>query len=396
MEKSNTYCIMPYISLALQNDGDICACNVNPMSYQDNKREVMFIHKDSIKDAWKSHTKKILQQSLSAGIRLPQCKHCWDLEDTGSPSPRTVYNESFSEIKPNPDQPRVFVLKPGNTCNLSCRMCNPATSSSWYKDAHRMAVQREEFTGTLKDYTKNFESIRNSFSRDNNFWNDFVEWLPNLEFLDVYGGEPFLINGLFDSIRKVGQDNLHDVSIQFHTNAQKVNEEYLELLKGFKKVYIGLSIDSHIPEQMEYIRNGCQADVVYENSKKIIDFCNENDNIECMITLTVTTLNIYYLDEIIDNLEKNFNIKIGLNFVTGPDEEYDIRHIPMPVREIIAEKMQGKDKCEQAINFLMQTIPGCDIIWPKFWKTTKMLDGIRNQSFERTFPEYYQLLKDYL
>ena len=356
----------------------------------------MFVHKDSIKNIWNSHTKKILQQTLNSGMKIPACQHCWDLENAGSGSPRTVFNQLFQDVVPDPSQPKIFVLKPGNTCNLSCRMCNPATSSSWYKDAHKMAQKREGFIGTLRDYTKNFENIRNSFSQDNEFWNDFVEWLPGLEFLDVYGGEPFLIDGLFKSIRQVGEEGVKNVTIQFHTNAQKINETYLKSLQGFKKVVIGLSIDSHVPEQMEYIRNGCQANVVYENSEKIIKFCKENHNMECMITLTVTTLNIYYIDEIVNELKDRFNIKVFLNFVTGPDEEYDIRHLPLSIREIIAKKLEKSGECQQAINFLMQTIPGCDIIWPKFWKTTKMLDEIRNQSFENTFTEYYEILKEYL
>ena len=130
MEKSKTYCVMPHIGLALQNNGDVCACNVNSMSYKDNERQVMFIHKDSIKDAWNSHSKKILQTSLDQNKKISECKHCWDLEEAGADSPRLSLNETFKDVVPNSSQPSVFVLKPGNTCNLSCRMCNPATSSS--------------------------------------------------------------------------------------------------------------------------------------------------------------------------------------------------------------------------------------------------------------------------
>ena len=382
---------MPHIGLALQNDGDVCSCNVNSMSYKNNERQVMFIHKDNLKDTWHSHTKKILQQTLDSGIQINECKHCWNLEEAGAPSPRQQLNEAYGQVQPNSDQPKVFILKPGNTCNLSCRMCNPATSSNWYKDAHKMAQEREGFIGTLKDYTKTFEDIRNSFSKDNQFWDDFTEWLPNLDYLDVYGGEPFLIDGLFKSIEQARLKGLDNVTIQFHTNAQRINEDYLDLLKDFKSVRIGISIDSHIKSHMEYIRHGCDADVVNKNTKKLIAFAEKNKNISLHIQLTITTLNIFYLDEIEKELSK-FGIPVSLNFVTGPDEEYDIRHIPLPVREIIKKRLTNI----RAINFLMQTIPGCDIIWPKFWKTTKLLDKIRSQDFVKTFPEFYQVVKNYL
>jgi hypothetical protein len=65
----------------------------------------------------------------------------------------------------------------------------------------------------------------------------------------------------------------------------------------------------------------------------------------------------------------------------------------MPVRKMIAEKLKHHPTLA---NFLMQTIPGCDVAWPKFWKITKELDSIRNQSFESTFPEFYELIKTYV
>jgi len=357
----------------------------------------MFVHKDRPSKAWDSHTRDILQKTLDKGIQISECQHCWDLEDSGQSSPRQQFNELFKHIIPDPKQPKVFILKPGNTCNLSCRMCNPATSSSWYKDAHKMASEREGFIGTLKDYTKNFEHIRNSFNQDNVFWEEFVEWLPNIEFLDIYGGEPFLIDGLFKSLDKVAGKGSENVSLQFHTNAQRVNNEYLNLLLDFKSVNIGLSIDSHIPEHMEYIRHGCEAETVYNNSQKIIDFAKNHDNINVAITLTVTTLNVFYLGEIIEELEK-YGIMVTTNYVTGPDEEYDVRHLPQPVKQIITDRINKNSTCLQRNEtaFLNQTIPGCDIIWPKFWKTTKLLDNIRGQSFEETFPEYYEVLHQYL
>ena len=36
--KSPTYCVMPHIGLSVQNEGDICVCNLNDQSLQlDNK-----------------------------------------------------------------------------------------------------------------------------------------------------------------------------------------------------------------------------------------------------------------------------------------------------------------------------------------------------------------------
>jgi len=289
----------------------------------------------------------------------------------------------------------VFVLKPGNTCNLSCRMCNPETSSNWYRDAHKMAIKKNKFVGTLKDYTKNFENIRNSFSADNPFWEEFVNWLPSVEYLDIYGGEPFLMDGLFKSLERVVGKGSENVALQFHTNAQIINEQYLETVKNYKSVSIGVSIDSHIPKQLEYIRNGCDAETVFNNAQKIFLFANTNKNIHTHINLTITTLNIYYLDEIIEDLEK-FGVPISLNFVTGPDKEYDCRYIPIKLKEQIKKKLEKHPQCTSAIEFLMQEMPTSKVFWHKFWITTDMLDSLRNQNFKETFSEFYKECLEYI
>ena len=33
---------------------------------------------------------------------------------------------------------------------------------------------------------------------------------------------------------------------------------------------------------------------------------------------------------------------------------------------------------------------------PEFWEVTKKMDTIRKQSFEHTFPDLYELIKDYI
>ena len=96
----------------------------------------------------------------------------------------------------------------------------------------------------------------------------------------------------------------------------------------------------------------------------------------------------FNVEKIKFNLEK-YKLAVGLNIVTSPGE-YDIRHIPLPVRKIIANQNPS------IANFIMQTVPGCDILWPKFWKHTKDLDQLRGQSFEDTFPEFYELIKPYV
>ena len=380
---------MPHKALALQNHGDFCVCNINNMSFETKTREVMYVHNTSLKDAWNSHTRKMVSAALDRNRALPACTRCFDLEKSGNSSPRTQFNKSFESLPDITTQPQVFILKPGNTCNLACRMCNPATSSGWYRDAYQLAIKNEGFVGTANEYSKTFEHIRNSFNRDNaEFWDTFVEWLPNMAFVDIYGGEPFLTPALFDALERVtnaGQS--HNTALQFHTNLTMFNPHYLEILSKFKSVKIGLSIDSDQFNELEYIRYPVKADTVFDNLQKFKQTSKEYSNINFGICITITPLNVWRMSDIKKNL--NQYLPTYFNFVTSPGE-YDIRHIPLPVRKIIARQNPS------IANFIMQTVPGCDVLWPKFWKHTKDLDQLRGQSFENTFPEFYELITPYV
>jgi sulfatase maturation enzyme AslB (radical SAM superfamily) len=208
-------------------------------------------------------------------------------------------------------------------------------------------------------------------------------------FVDIYGGEPFLNPALFNALERVvdaGQSQ--NTALQLHTNLTMFNPSYLKILSKFKSVQIGLSIDSDQIKELEYIRYPVKADLVFDNLEKFKQIHQQYHNINLAINITVSPLNVFNITKIKTNLTK-YTLRTGLNIVTSPGE-YDIRHIPLPVRKVIARQNPS------IANFIMQTVPGCDVFWPKFWKHTKDLDQLRGQSFEDTFPEFYELIKPYV
>jgi organic radical activating enzyme len=380
------------MGLAVQNDGDFCACNISTWSYTNRQQEVLFAHKNTLTEAWTSPVRKMLAAGLDYGKSVKGCDHCRDLEFSGAGSARQKYNNLFDHLEPLPNQPRVLIMKPGNVCNMACRMCNPATSTLWYQDAYKLAIAHDGFVGTQKEYTQRFETIRSAFNQENSLWDTTEQWLPNLELFVIYGGEPFLMQELFKTLKTVADAGKSStVSLQLHTNATLWNPEYLDTLTKYKHVSIGLSIDSDVAEHLEYIRYPVKATEVFQNLKRYKNWADQHMNIDLFIPVTITPLNIFYFDSIKENLSES-GLSVRDNFVFSPIE-YDVRHIPLPVRKIIAKKLE---KYPTIVNFLMQTIPGCDVAWPKFWKITKELDRIRSQSFESTFPEFYELINPYV
>jgi MoaA/NifB/PqqE/SkfB family radical SAM enzyme len=384
---------MPHIALAMQNNGDISVCNVCKTSLHVNDQPSN-IDKNKIYEFWNSKTRQEIISDLDNGKIHSGCKGCFEKETTGNISSRINFNELFANLSHKPT-PQVLIMKPGNTCNSACRTCVPETSSSLYSDFYKLHNEKNTQV-KFKDYIKKFEIIRNSFNEDNpNFWPSVNEWYKTLHYMDVYGGEPWLIPGLWKSLQySVDNDFAKNISIQFHTNAMTWNEKYLDILKNFKHIKIGLSLDSHIKEEFNYLRHKSNYNMVMENSKKFINYINQKNNMSVYISVTPSILNIWNLDEIVTNLEKNFNIDVGFtNFVYEP-KHYDIRHLPREVKKLIIDKFKNT-KLEKVSDFMNSPIQGCEIYWPKFCMETDKFDRIRNQSFALTFPEWYAILKPY-
>jgi MoaA/NifB/PqqE/SkfB family radical SAM enzyme len=377
---------MPHIGMAIQNDSDFCCCNINRESWKNDKHEVLFVHKHKLEDSFKSYTRKIIAASLDRGIQHPSCTFCWDLEKSNQVSPRINFNTAFANIEPVSNQPRVLIIKPGNTCNFACRMCNPATSTSWYADAYELTDKKI----TFGEYTKQFETIRNSFDKDKELWSQLESWLPSITYIDIYGGEPFLNPAMFNLLDKAIELNLNkNITINIHTNCSIYNKKYLDILLQFQKVNFNVSFDSQIHNQLSYIRHKIDPTVAFDNAIKFIKHFKSLDHVTLSCTCTITTYNVFYIDEIVKNLKDILQIPIFENIVTT--DEYDIRHLPAPVKETLLHRLQS----EKVKNFITQTIPGCDIYWPKFCQITDKLDKIRQQSFAENFPDWYNILQPY-
>jgi len=386
MSNSNTHCVMPHIGMAIQNNSDFCCCNVNRESWKNSQHEVMFIHKHGIKNSFRSYTRKIIAASLDKGIKHSSCQHCWNLEDSGADSPRNYFNKMFADLPVLPDQPQVLIIKPGNTCNFACRMCNPVTSTSWYSDAFELSDKQHSF----HEFTKQFEVIRNSFDKDRELWQQLKIWIAEFKYIDIYGGEPFLTPALFDLLQHaVDSGYSYNISLNIHTNCSIFNQKYLEILTKFKKVSFHVSFDSHISQQLSYIRHKINVHETFQNAAKFIDYFKDYNNVSCSCTCTITPYNIFNIDEILDNLNQILNIPVTENIVTT--DEFDIRHLPIPVKKQLMQNIKNP----VIKNFLQQTIPGCDIHWPRFCEITDKLDTIRKQSFSAMCPDWYKILKPY-
>jgi hypothetical protein len=397
MTTSQTYCKLSHVSLAIQNKGDACVCNKNTSSFTDSHGNLKFLYNTGLKEIWDLDSRKSISIRLDNGERVDGCQSCWNDEAAGVKSSRQSFNKQLINVDPMDEQPRVLIIKPSNVCNLSCRTCQPVTSSGLYQDFYKLETEQNTFSGTFKEYTSQFETIRDGFGQDNvAVWDTFEQWIPGLTFLDIYGGEPMLAPAMWERMISAGNaGTTSNTDAQMHTNGTIWNQDYIDCLHKFKSFNIGLSIDAARPDQLSYIRNGVDINRLTENIGKYIKLTKTHSNVTAYICLTVSIFNIWYIDEIIDELGK-YGLQIGVNVVDAP-EQYDFRHLPGEVKNTLIEKFNNYKgnypiQMSNLVNLLKHNIPRCNILFPKFWYELIALDKIRNQKFKDVMPEYYNAI----
>ena len=381
-------CILTDIGLATQTNGDITICNQSRTSFkQGNKTLRLDTH--TLEQGWASPTRYEIRSSLAQGIRHENCQDCWAEEDAGRLSQRNIVNERFKDVPAYQEQPRVFMLKPGNACNLACRHCNPHVSSGWYKDHYKL-----NSTGSFVDYIKSYNYIRDGYADDSSIWSTLNKWNDGIVYYDLYGAEPLLIEPLLTLLRSGNSGQ----TIHVNTNGTIWQDDFNLVFSKFKRVELGISMDA-IGSQFEYMRYPAKWEQVVTNLLKYRALAKQYPSIDLSVCITASALNVYYLADYVQYFH-SLGIEVGINFVHRP-EYLNMRILPAKVKQKVINRLHdagfadGWDsKIEHIINFLLLDHKNSQQLLSEFWAFTDKYDAIRNQSYAETFKEFYGILNE--
>jgi sulfatase maturation enzyme AslB (radical SAM superfamily) len=136
------------------------------------------------------------------------------------------------------------------------------------------------------------------------------------------GGEPFINKYHWELIDYlISKDLAKNIYLRYNTNGSVMKEEFVKNWKKFKRVQIGFSIDG-INEIFEKIRTPLKWNKVKNNIILFDELINNLDNIESLLTPTISTLNVFHIPELINWFNnqnfKNIDNEITLNFVYSP------------------------------------------------------------------------------
>ena len=361
----------------------------------------------TIHKIWTSPELTAFRQDMLENRRHDVCSRCWEEEAVGMPSQRTrLWNMSSDpsgtktgilETAITPADvlqpatytkgPMQLAIKISNVCNLRCRSCNS-------NDSVTLSVEGRYYNENyqLRDNVYFQETTAKTFTDQQ--IDDVVDMCHNVRRLEFYGGEPLLDKQLPRLLQKlIDRGYSKQITINISTNiTQALTTSLVKLLLAFEKVQINLSMDVWA-EKFEYILHPGKWDLVYKNTLAFIRWSRvSNGRITLLPVITVTTMNVHHLPDLVANMKKHFRLVPFLILCRKP-YYFSVRNIPEPIAQEIISKLNSCPDYDFAAISRALAEPADPEMWDEFKSWTQMIDQYRKESFSATFPEYADLIK---
>lgn len=380
-------CALPWMSLETTALGEYRPCCLAEESIKKSDGSNYKVSKgDTMQSAFASKYMENLRKDFLAGKKPATCKKCWALESAGGYSKRMISNDKFGNSVNK--KIKFLDLKLGNICNLKCRICGVWSSSKW---------AQEEFDLGNKD-AKKFLHEGQWPRQKHNLWSEVIDLLPDIEYFEFTGGEPFLIKEHFDLLEKsVELGHSKKQTVHYNTNGTTYPEHAVKnIWPNFKLVEIAFSIDD-IGNRFEYQRYGALWEEVVKNIKKINSLRHSNP-IKTQICCTINIQNIFNMPEICNWIEEQNFDYVFFNYL-HESKEWNVQYLPHNYKQKIQTKLLGSNtsakmrrEIGKAVNFMMnQNLASDQMNWQRS-KKIKSSDQYRNQSFIAVHPEYEGML----
>lgn len=386
---SKTFCAAPFAHMYVAKSESRICCQSTEYIPTSPSTEL------DLEKRWNStYYKKIRQQFLD-GEEPAICTNCFTTEKHNGISDRMNYNMRYlATLEPNVetgnqyDSPMDLELRPGNLCNLKCRMCGPHSSSQIQKEIKN---NPELFRG--------FDAVVEAdevYSEKNlNFLLKNVNKGKQVKFL---GGEPTLMPEVSDILDKLIATNCTNIPIHFTTNCTNTTEQFMNKLKQFTRICFNYSVDG-TGKVVEYIRTPVKFDVIDKNIR-LYKKMAENDNV-------IFSFQAYNLFNLYDTVKwaADVGVMVYANLVTDPSW-CSILCIPKEIRDKELNKTKELMLTEEYSDWVTDQrtniIPVIDRLLADdrefglahLVRNTKILDKVRKQHIKDYIPELWEIIKE--
>lgn len=323
----HTFCPTPWIHMRIRSNGDFEFCRWAKKEVA----EVRNIKDTSIKEYFQKHL-SIVRKDLLDGKSLKECDDCYVMEKHKKISGRqkqllkigineqkfkktlnssTFLNKFKYSNENNGDTdclPVDWQIDLGNFCNSACVMCEPRSSSKLANEWLKL--------GFIDKPYNNF-----SWAQDSYLLSKFVEELvhiKNLQYLHFLGGETLITPGFSKILEELIKNKLNqNVIIGLTTNLTVWPEQIIELLKSFKYVHLGMSIET-LDSVNDYVRWPSNITDVRNTLNRFVEL-GKRHNWDMSIRVTPNLLTITRLKKLYQYAYDNFIGIESCNFLYRPE-----------------------------------------------------------------------------
>lgn len=406
LRDSDTFCMLPWIHVHQSPDGSVGGCCIagnGPV-----------INSDHLDDLINSEYMAELRNDMLAGVKNKSCEICYNHERDFGSSNRTgsnlTYEHHFYDAvkQTNTDgtlddfKMRYFDIRFNNICNMKCRSCGAGYSSLWHAE--------NEKHGTPDDISWPGIAIVETDLID-----DVLKHINNLESAYFAGGEPLVTEQHYRLLKAFIDNGRTDLHLTYNSNASILNFKNHDLVDMWDKfthpVDFVASID-HSGPKAEYIRNGTNWETLEANLMRLSQL--SADKISLSISAVGSVYNYLTFDK---HFKRMFNLGIIHPEYVGHAGIYPLYEPSKICAQMLPKhlKVIGRKRNEALIQWLTeQGYPEDDHLiraitefmdfveqqdtWEEqkesFQEYTRYLDGIRNESFVKTFPELAEMMDD--
>lgn len=351
-------CKAPWTSIAFQPNGVAPCCSFK-LQYVEKFKNDDTLFQD-------------IRDSFLNGVVPPGCIECTERAALGQIPYFTAFDQYKTDFKTIDIQE--INLRSNNFCNLSCRMCGPHFSSKW----------EEEFKGAIV------------ITRDTDVFNKIKQLdLKKLKTIVFAGGEPTITPehvALLKELLQIGHTN---PIIRVATNLQTLKNKdtnLIELWKQFPNLYLNVSVDA-VGDRAVDIRSGTNWDSLTANIEAL-----KQHNIKFNVVLTVSALNIWYLEDTLDYLSTNCpGVDIRISMLFGPDI-LNLWTIPQKYRTQVDQILDACLQKNYRVEHVKTHLHSNDTshLWSAFLIYNLLLDQTRNESFCKNLPFFDDIVLEYL
>ena len=384
-------CAHAWSGFHIWTDGTVGVCCDYTGSIVDDNNQPYNINSHSVEQILSSRYMNNLRDQMRSGQDPIGCKGCVDTECTGGDSRRMLAPYRLENIwglidweSDSVDNLGYIGGHLGNLCNLKCRICSPAFSST---------VAAEE----LSQVPKNEIKLHPTYKVSNNtnwalkkkeLWETLKD-KPQIKNFEFLGGEPFMLKHNLEFMQYLLDTQRSKECIFDFTSNGTFYPEIFDHADQFKRLVVTLSIDN-IQQRFEYERSGAHWNVLQDTVEKFMKVKSKNPTFKIGVGIAVNIQNVLYLPELITWIQQQNFDHYYYNIISNPSY-MSITQLTSVARELVLNKLincqlQAKDK--QTLQYVIQTIEnsaGAD--GKAFVAYMQSKDQIRNENFANTHTE---------